>query len=91
MLGQIVAALAMLVGTSAATWQDDGTVRIDITFDAKDPMNPFPQGDKLLLQQAKQACGKKGQPQQIGETVLTGISLAGTTAQVSMSGTYACG
>lgn len=90
MLGNTLVALAMLLAASTATWQADGTVKIDVTFEAKDINNPFPQGEKLLLSEAKSACGEKGKPVLVGETVVTGISLAGGKPAVTMSGTYAC-
>ena len=90
MLGHTIVTLAMLMSANTLEWQDDKTVKIDVTFQAKDPMNPFPQGEKLLKKHAKEACADKGKPKQVGETVVTGISMAGGKPSVAMSGTYVC-
>ncbi|MEP0190615.1 MAG: hypothetical protein ABJP70_08335 [Erythrobacter sp.] len=90
MLGQALLAFALLATSSATEWQEDGSAKIDITFAANDPSNPFPQGEKLLKTAAKEACEDKGKPKQVGETVVTGISFADGKPQVSMSGTYVC-
>lgn len=90
MFGQAILAVALAATSSATEWQDDGSAKIDITFAAKDPMNPFPQGEKLLKKAAKEACDGKGKPKQKGDTVVTGIAFADGKPQVSMSGTYVC-
>lgn len=90
MIGLTLAALAMLEQTVAILWKEDGSVEISITFIAKDPNNPFPQGESLLVAKAAAACGKKGTPVPIGEPVVTGIALAGDKPEITMSGTYAC-
>ena len=90
MLHIAIATLAMLSGAGSAVWQDDGTVKIAVTFAAEDPRNPFPQGEKLLMAEARSACGDKGTPALVGETVVTGIAMAKSGPQISMSGTYAC-
>lgn len=90
MMGFVLTGLVLIAGANVADVQADETIKIEVSFDAKDPAKPFPQGEKLLKDKAKQACGKKGKPELIGETVVTGISLAGGKPNITMSGTYAC-
>lgn len=90
MLGLTLAAMAMLEQASAVVWKNDGSFEVSLTFAAADPRNPFPQGTKLLLAKATEACGDKGAPVEVAEPVVTGIALAGGKPQITMSGTYAC-
>ncbi len=90
MIGMTLAALAMLEQASAVAWKNDGSFEVSLTFVAADRRNPFPQGTKLLLAKATEACGDKGAPVEVAEPVVTGIALVGGKPQISMSGTYAC-
>ncbi len=90
MLGLTLAAIAMLEQASALIWKDDGTVEISLTFPAKDPRNPLPQGVALLNAKAAEACGDKGLPVPASEPVVTGIAIANGGPQITMSGVYAC-
>lgn len=90
MMGFVLTGLALLTGANGAEAQTDEMIKIDVSFDARDPANPFPQGEKLLQAKAKQACGKKGKPELVGETVVTGVFMAGGKPNIIMSGTYAC-
>ena len=90
MLSLTLAALAMLEQSAAIIWKNDGSFEVSLSFAAKDPADPFPQGEGLLLAKAKEACGDKGTPVAVGEPVVTGIVLAGGKPQISMSGPYAC-
>jgi hypothetical protein len=90
MMGFVLTGLALLAGANMAEAQTDETITINVSFDPKDPANPFPQGEKLLQAKAKQACGKKGKPELVGDAVVTGVFMADGKPNIIMSGTYAC-
>jgi hypothetical protein len=85
-----LAALALLEQSTAIIWKNDGSFEVSLSFTAEDPANPFPQGEGLLLAQAKKTCGDKGAPVAVGEPVVTGIAIEGGKPVIAMSGTYAC-
>ncbi|WP_285712910.1 hypothetical protein [Erythrobacter oryzae] len=90
MLALTLAALVMLEQSIAIIWKNDGSFEISLSFAAKDPANPFPQGEGLLLAKAREVCGDKGAPVAVGEPVVTGIAIEGGKPVIAMSGTYAC-
>lgn len=85
-----LAAFAMFEQSIAIIWKNDGSFEVSLSFAAKDPGNPFPQGEGLLLAKAKETCSNKGAPVAVGEPVVTGIAIEGGKPVIAMSGTYAC-